>query len=685
MELDIQSCARFLNSFKTPYQILQGKQLHLLFLKRGVLNASLNLTNRLLQMYKRCGQISDARKLFDEMTDRNTFSWNTLLEGYVEQGITKDSLELFYLMPHKNDFSWNVMIPGLVKAGESEVASSLFYEMPRKNGLVLNSLMHGYVRNGRPNVALRLFKDYLKWGGREIGEGLSLDRFVLATTVKACADFGVLVYGKQIHTCIIVNGVEFDEVLGSSLVDMYAKCGHLDIASQLLHIMQHVDDFSLSALISGYANCGRMDDARKIFELKTDPCIVVWNSLISGYIANNEMMAALSVFLKMRKMGITGDFCTFLSVLSACSSVRVIENCQQLHSDACKLGLIGDLTVASALIDTYSKCRRSHDACALFNELKVHDTILLNSMITIYSSCGRIEDAKRIFQTMVHKNLISWNSMIVGLSQNGCPIEALSLFSKMNRNNLRIDRVSLASVISACASISSVELGEQVFARATIVGLDIDQIVSSSLVDFYCKCGFLGSGQKLFDQAKKHDVVLWNSLLMGYAMNGHAIQTLNLFHQMRCSGVVPTDITFAGILSACNHCGLVEEAQKWFVAMKHDYHIDPGIEHYSCMVDLFARAGCLEAAVNLIDEMPFMADASMWLSILRGCLAHGNMSLGKKVVDRINLLDPENSVAFVQLSNILATSGDWGRSALVRKLMKNKKIQKNPGLSWGGI
>ncbi|XP_027148181.1 putative pentatricopeptide repeat-containing protein At1g77010, mitochondrial [Coffea eugenioides] len=681
MDLDLQCCARILSSFKAHHHILQGRQLHLLFLKRGLLNAAVNMTNRLLQMYTRCGQISDARKLFDEMGERNSFSWNTLLEGYVKHGRVKDSLDLFNLMPDKNDFSWNLMIPGLVKARELDVACGLLNVMPRKNGIVLNSLMHGYVRNGCPYSALMLFRDCLKL---ELGEGVCRDNFVLATAISACADLGSLDYGKQIHTHIIVSFVERDSVLGSSLVNMYAKCGQLDTASQLLHKMQHVDDFSLSALISGYANCGRIDDARKIFELKTDPCIVLWNSLIAGYITNDEETEAISLFLEMRKEGVSGDFSTFTSILSACSSTGIVKYCQQLHSDVCKLGFIDDLIVASALVDTYSKCQSPHDACALYDELKVHDTVLLNSMITIYSNCGRIEDAKRIFLTMPDKSLISWNSIIVGLSQNGCPIEALNLFSKMNRINLSMDKFSLASVISACASISSVEFGEQVFARATIVGLDLNQTVSSSLIDFYCKCGFVESGQKIFDQTKKDDVVLWNSLLMGYATNGYAIQTLNVFYQMTSADMVPTYITFIGVLSACNHCGLAEEAQKWFDAMKDTYHIDPGIEHYSCMIDLFARSGCLEEAVSIIEEMPFKADASMWSSILRGCLAHEDRSLGKKVVDLVMVLDPENSVGFVQLSNIFATSYDWERSALVRKLMKDNKIQKNPGLSWGG-
>ncbi|KAK9270114.1 hypothetical protein L1049_025688 [Liquidambar formosana] len=678
MDLDLQSYARLLQSCNTHHWIHQGRQLHLFFLKRGVLNSALTIGNRLLQMYSRCGSMGEARRLFEEMPQRNCFSWNTMIEGYLKSGNKEKSLELFSLMPHKNDFSWNVVISWFTKVDDLEVARRLFNEMPRKNGVAWNSIIHGYARSGHPREAVRLFKD-LNSNPLEL---LQADTFVLATILGACTDLVALEFGRQIHARIIIDEVEFDAVLGSSLVNLYGKCGDLDSANQVLNMMKEPDDFSLSALISGYANNGRMNDAKRIFDSKTSPCAALWNSMIAGYISNNEEVEALILFNKMRRNGVGEDHSTFASVLSACSSLGVLACGKQMHTHAWKVGVVDDIVVASALIDTYSKCGNPDDACKLFSELEAYDTILLNSMITLYSNCGRIQDAKQVFETMPSKSLISWNSIIVGLSQNGCPIEALDLFRQMLKLDLRMDKFSLASVISACASISSLELGEQVFARATIIGLEFDQIILTSLVDFYCKCGHVESGRKLFDEMIKNDEVSWNSMLMGYAANGYGIEALNLFDEMRHAGVSANNITFTGVLSACDHCGLVEEGRKWFHEMKWDYHIDPGIEHYSCMVDLFSRAGCLEEAMNLIEQMPFEADASMWSSVLRGCVAHGDETLGKKVAERIIELDPENSGAYVQLSSIFATSGDWERSAQVRKLMREKRIQKNPGCSW---
>lgn len=678
MEFDLRYYAHLLQSCSTHNSINQGRQLHLLFLKKGILNWAITVGNRLLQMYAKCGAMDDAAKLFDEMSQRNCFSWNTMIEGYLKSGNRDKSLDLFYSMPQKDDFSWNVLISGCAKAGDLDSARMLFDQMPRKNGIGWNSMIHGYACRGYPREALRMFKD-LNSDPDEVGRR---DGFILATVMGACTDLMAIEYGKQIHTRIIIDEVEVDSVLGSSLVNLYSKCGDLDNATHVCNLMKEVDDFSLSALITGYANLGRINDARRIFVNITNPCIVVWNTLISGCVTNHEGIEALVLFNMLRNNGPKPDCSTFASILNACSSTGILEHGKQFHAHACKVGVLKDTVVACSLIDMYSKCRSPDDACKFFTELELHDTILLNSMINVYNNCGRVQEAKQIFDNMRHKTLISWNSILAGLGQNGCALLALGLFCEMNRLGIRMDKFTLASVISSCASIISLEFGEQVFARATIVGLESDLIVCTSLIDFYCKCGFVNLGRTLFDGLVKSDEVCWNSMLAGYSANGHAMEALNLFVDMINAGVQPNHITFTVVLSACSHCGLIEEARKWFHVMQSDYHIQPGYEHYSCMVDLLARAGCLDKAVTLIAQMPFKADASLWSSVMRGCVAHGNKNLGKEVADLIIDLDPENSSAYVQLSGMFATLGDWEGSIQVRDMMKSKGIEKDPGISW---
>lgn len=679
MDLDRHHCIRLLQSCAAIRpSVRQVGQLHPLLLKSGLLGSAVTVANRLLQLYARCGHMIEARRVFEDIPHRNRFTWNALIEGYTKSGNFLGSVEVLRSMPDKDEFSWNVVISGFIKSGDLANARALFNEMPVKDGVSWNSMIHGYVRNGFYGEAIKLFRDM----NSDPTERAKVDSFVFATLSRVLIHAEDIDYGRQMHAHIVTSGIEFDSGLASSLIKLYVKCGDLDSATWILNSLHQPDDFSLSALISGYANLGRISEAKQIFSLAINPCAVVWNSLISGLVYNKKETEALALFNQMRETWVFGDSSTLATILSACSSLCFISQGKQVHSHGTKTGFVDDIIFASALIDMYHKCGSPLDACKFFSELGAYDTILLNNMITVYSNCGKVDDAKKVFGSISYKSLISWNSLIVGLSQNGYSIEALDVFCEMNRLGLRMDNFSLVSAVSACASISSFDLGEQIFCRAFIVGLESDPVFSTSLIDFYCKGGFIEIGRKIFDGMIKSDEISWNTMLMGYATNGHGIKALNLFDEMRCSGVRPTSVTFTGVLSACDHCGLVEAGEKWFNAMKWDYHIDPSIEHYSCMVDLFSRAGRLREAVSLIEQMPFSADATMWSSVLRGCGIYGDRLLGKKVAEKIIELDPQNSSAYVQLSGVLAESGDWERSAIVRNAMRVMQIQKSPGFSW---
>ncbi|XP_027362651.1 putative pentatricopeptide repeat-containing protein At1g77010, mitochondrial [Abrus precatorius] len=243
--------------------------LHVAFLKTGILNSSLAIANRLLQLYSGHGCLHDASNLFDEMPHTNAFSWNTLIQAYLNSGATHMSLHLFHAMPHKTHYSWNMVVSSFAKCGHLQLAHSLFNAMPSKNHLVWNSIIHGYSRHGHPRKALFLFKNM----NSDPLQMVYRDAFVLATVLGACAELLALNCGKQVHARVFIDGLgleELDKVLCSSLINLYGKCGDLDSAARVMSFVRGVDDFSLSALISGYANAGRMGEARRAFESKAD-------------------------------------------------------------------------------------------------------------------------------------------------------------------------------------------------------------------------------------------------------------------------------------------------------------------------------------------------------------------------------------------------------------------------------
>nr|AAO37943.1 hypothetical protein [Oryza sativa Japonica Group] len=574
------------------------------------------------------------------MPVKNCFSYNSVITSHLNSRDHHAALNIFRSMPERNTFSWNTIITGIVSTGNLDMARSLLIEMPVKDPVACNAVLHRYVRRGRADEAFALLRTVGQCSGADASSPWN-DPFVLATIVGACADWMKYDFGRQAHARMVVSKIEQDLVLSCALVNMYCKCGDLDSARYVLNGLTQVDEFSLSALIYGYASCGHLHEAIRLFDRKEEPSIAMWNSLISGCAFACCGNDAFALFARMMRSDVLPDSSTYASILNVCGFSVMVNPGQQIHGCGLKCGAVNDIIVASALIDFYSKCGLWEDACRAFRELRFHDTIVLNSMITVYSNCGQIEEARRIFDMITGKSVISWNSMVVGLSQNGHARDALGLFCEMHRLGLRLDKVAIASALSASSSICSISFGEQIFSLATVLGLQSDHVVASSLIDLYCKCGSLANGCRIFEEIDKPDEVLWNSMLIGHASNGYGHEALELLELMKTKGIKPSERTFIAVLSACCHSGLVKEGLTWFHRMQADFSVSPSAEHYACVTDLLVRAGRLEESVEFIENMPFEADAVSWTTVIGGCKAQGNEAMMRKVAKK--LMEMESS------------------------------------------
>ncbi|KAI9126790.1 hypothetical protein K1719_002386 [Acacia pycnantha] len=142
--------------------------------------------------------------------------------------------------------------------------------------------------------------------------------------------------------------------------------------------------------------------------------------------------------------------------------------------------------------------------------------------------------------------------------------------------------------------------------------------------------------------------------------------------------VVGNDVTFIGVLMACSHAGLVEEARRHFKSMTECYGIQPREPHFGCMVDLFCRAGCLREAYDFIMAMPMRPNAVMWRTLLGTCSLHSNIELGTEVREKLLELDPDYVGDSVAMSNMYADKGKWNKKMTVRNEIKKSR---SPGCS----
>lgn len=213
------------------------------------------------------------------------------------------------------------------------------------------------------------------------------------------------------------------------------------------------------------------------------------------------------------------------------------------------------------------------------------------------------------------------------------------------------------------------------------MNLESNVFVGTSIIDMYCKCGRVNIARSVFDRMSLKNVKSWSAMIAGYGMHGRAREALQVLSNMIQAGIKPNSISFVSVLSACCHAGLVDEGWHWFCLMQHRFKIEPGVEHYGCMVDLLGRAGYLKRAYDLIMEMRVRPDFVIWCSLLASCRLHKNVELGEICARKLFELDPSNYGYYTLLSNIYADAGRWEDVKRMRVFMKSHGIVKSPGFS----
>lgn len=305
-----------------------------------------------------------------------------------------------------------------------------------------------------------------------------------------------------------------------------------------------------------------------------------------------------------------------------------------------------------------------------------------SGFISLYAKAGQFNNARKVFDENPDRKLGSWNALIAGLAQTGRAKEAIHMFFELKKNGFLPDDVTMVSVTSSCGSLGDFELALQlhkcVFQAKRFEKSDI--LMLNSVIDMYGKCGRMDLAYLVFSRMKEKNVSSWTSMIVGYAMHGHVKEALGCFLCMRESGVRPNYVTFIGVLSACVHGGKVEEG-KFYFDMMNSYGIKPNLQHYGCMADLLGRAGLLEEARKMVEEMPMKANVVIWGSLIGACEKFGNVEIGEWVAKHLQELEPWNDGVYVVLSNIYASNGLWEDVERVRRIVKQMKLAKTPGYS----
>lgn len=492
-----------------------------------------------------------------------------------------------------------------------------------------NSIIAELARNGDSVEALRAFLSMRKLS-------LKPNRSTFPCAIKSCSALCDLTSGKQAHQQALIFGYNADIFVSSALVDMYAKCGDLDDARKAFDEIPHRNVVSWTSMITGYVQNERAHDALLLFKE-----LLVEEAGESGVMWSSQAEKEVSYL----------DSVSMVSVLSACSRVSHKSVTESVHGLAIKRGFEGELGVGNTLIDAYAKC-------------------------------GNVGFSRKVFDGMEEKDVVSWNSLIAVYAQLGFSTEAIQAFRSMvSDTDVDHNAMTLSTVLLACAHSGALQLGKCIHDQVIKMRLEDNIYVGTSIIDMYCKCGRVGMARKAFNRMKGRNVKSWTAMIAGYGMHGQAREALDVFYEMNQMGVKPNYVTFVSVLAACSHAGFLNEGWFWFRAMKDRFCIDPGVEHYSCMVDLLGRAGFLSRAYDLIREMKTPPDFVVWGSLLAACRIHKNVELGEIAARKLFELDPNNCGYYVSLSNIYAEAGRWDDVKRMRIYMQSHGLAKPPGFS----
>nr|KYP64918.1 Pentatricopeptide repeat-containing protein At3g12770 family [Cajanus cajan]KYP64947.1 Pentatricopeptide repeat-containing protein At3g12770 family [Cajanus cajan] len=259
----------------------------------------------------------------------------------------------------------------------------------------------------------------------------------------------------------------------------------------------------------------------------------------------------------------------------------------------------------------------------------------------------------------------------------------------MHTNAVPLDTYSLCSTLTASSKVKDLDFGKQIHAHVAKSGWASSVFLGSALIDLYSKLSNVRDATLVFDEIPEKntvDVVLWTSMLGVYGRNGHSKEVIDLYNEMLVEGIRPDGIAFLTVISACGRTGQVQEGVKYFESMANEFKLDPGPEHYSCLVDLLCRAGELKKAWELLNKTlkkgMGKGSVSMWGALLSACVDRGDIELGKLAAERALELDPQNVGICIMLSNLYARFGMWEEIGHLRVLINASGLRKDVGCSW---
>ncbi|KAI4349821.1 hypothetical protein L6164_010372 [Bauhinia variegata] len=431
-----------------------------------------------------------------------------------------------------------------------------------------------------------------------IKQGVSPDNYTYPLVLKACSCLHALEEGRRVQETILYN-----EAYHNIEPNIYVLC----------------------ALIDMFSKCGSLRDAQRLFEKMPIRDLVSWTTMIRGTLWNGEWLQAFSLFRKMRSEGLYPDSVIVATILPVCGRLEDLQLGMALQGCALRSGFESDLYVSNALIDIYCKC-------------------------------GDPRTAHQIFCHMVYRDTASWSTLIAGYSQNYLYQESIKVYLRMIDMGLKANSFVLTSVLPALGKLKLLKQGRQVHDYVLKQGLVSDVVLSSALIDMYANCGSIREAECVFEYVSDKDIMLWNSLIVGYNLVGDFDSAFVIFRRIWEDQHRPNSITLVSVLPICTRLGAVRQGKEI-----HCYATKSGlgliVSVGNSLIDMYRKCGYLEQAMKIFNQM-MTKNIITYNTIISAYGAHGLGEQCLKFYEHMKSSGVKpNKVTFVALLSACSHAG----------------------------
>ncbi|WOH10099.1 hypothetical protein DCAR_0729560 [Daucus carota subsp. sativus] len=578
---------------------------------------------------------------------------------------------------HQNPFMATKLVQMYADCNNIISAHHVFDQLSHPNVFAWTAMLAFYSRNGMTKECLACYNEMKK-------NRVFPDKYVLPNVVRACTKSLCLETGMQIHKEAVVFGVEMNLQICNSLIDMYSKCGDVAGARRVFDAMVERDLLSWNSLISAYVSSGFLVLAIELFGFMRmggfEPDTVTWNTIVDAYCRMGQCDEASNVFKKIKEPNII----SWTTLISGYSRIGEHEVTLSIFREMMSIGKVcPDLDCLSSVLVS---CRHV-EGFNFGREIHAHGIKTINitafyksagpALLVMYATNRRMPEMGNVFDFMDMSDVVTWSAMIHSLAHLGMAHSALACFRKMHILKIQNDQTTLSTILPVC----DLKIGKEIHAYIWRNGFNSVITVLNALIHMYSKNGCSTIAHSVFVNMESRDVVSWNAIIGGFGMNGFGQAALHLLQEMSHSEICPNSSTFTSVLSACSHSGLVDEGLQVFHKMTREFGFEPKTEHFACVVDLLARSGQLNDAVEFINRMPVKPDKCLWGAVLSASRAHQNVITGVLAAENLVQLEPNNAGNYVTLSNMYVRAGRWDDAVRVRKQMDSRNLVKPSGLA----